>query len=98
VTERRPARRRLSTTVATGDRRAALEAVRDKLAGLLERANARTAPALARQLQQVLRDLHSLPGGGEVSKLDRIAAGISDELESRRAARRPHREPDAESS
>jgi hypothetical protein len=89
-----PRAAKLSTVVATGDQRASLEAIRDKLARLLEGADRKTAPALATRLQSVLAELYALPGGREVTKLDRIAAGVSDDLAARRDRRAPGK-PDA---
>jgi hypothetical protein len=73
--------------VSGGDRRLSLQAIRDRLAELFERADEHTAPALALRLTAVIAELDGLPGGREVSKLDRIAAGVSDDLATRRAAR-----------
>ena len=81
----------LSTVVKGGDRRRSLEAIRDRLAELFADADSRTAPALAQRLIAVIAELDSLPGGREVSKLDRLAAGVTDDL----AARRAHRVADA---
>lgn len=81
----------LSTVVSRGDRRRSLEAIRDRLAELFSTADERAAPALAQRLVAVLAELDSLPGGREVSKLDRLAAGVVDDL----ATRRAHRVADA---
>jgi len=78
----------LLVVVRSGDRRASLEAVRDKLAELLVDASDRTAAGLAQRLVAVIAELDALPGGREVSKLDRIAAGVTDDLALRRATRR----------
>jgi hypothetical protein len=77
----RAARVGLAAVVAQGDRRASLEAIRDHLAKELEDAPATVAVApIAKQLADVIRELESLPGARKDSK--------SDELASRRAARR----------
>ena len=62
------------------DRRAALAAIRDKLAGELQEADGRDAATVAKELRATLAELESLPGGKEVSPVD--------ELSARRAARR----------
>jgi hypothetical protein len=77
----------ISEVVGAGQTRASLEAVRDRLALLLEDAPARDAAALARQLTIVLEKIDKLPGGEEASNLDRIAADVTDELAARREAR-----------
>lgn len=73
--------------VSSGNRRRSLEAIRDRLAELFAEADERTAPPLAQRLVAVIAELDSLPGGREVTKLDRIAAGVTDELAVRRADR-----------
>lgn len=70
----------LITTVVEGDRRAALEAIRDKLAAELQDVTGRDAAAIAKELRATIAELDALPGGREVSKVDDLAA--------RRAARR----------
>ncbi|MGI5493873.1 hypothetical protein [Microtetraspora malaysiensis] len=72
--------RRVSTVVAEGDRRASLEAIRDKLARELHDAEGRDAAAIAKELRATIAELDALPGGKEVSAVD--------ELNARRAARR----------
>lgn len=79
----------LPSVVAGGDLRHSLEAVRDRLAVDLDNAGPRDAASLARQLVAVLMRLDALPGGREVSRLDRIAAGVADELTARRSSRKP---------
>lgn len=66
--------------VASGDRRASLEALRDMLAESLVEVDPRYRAALAKQLVEVLVALDSLPRT-ERSRLD--------ELADRRARRRP---------
>lgn len=63
-----------------GDRRAALEAIRDKLAAELEDAEGRDAATVAKELRATLAELEALPGGKEVSAVD--------DLSDRRAKRR----------
>jgi hypothetical protein len=65
---------------ASGDRRAALEAVRDKLALELQGSEGPVVAALAKELRACMAELDALPGGKEVSALDDLSA--------RRAARR----------
>ncbi|WP_189243164.1 hypothetical protein [Planobispora rosea] len=69
----------LFSAVQSGDRRAALEAIRDRLAAELVEADGRDAASIAKELRTTLSELDALPGGEE-SKLDDLAA--------RRAARR----------
>lgn len=71
----------LLEAVSSGDRRKALEAIRDRLARDLVVVGAAVAIApIAKQLCDVIRELDSLPGARKDSK--------SDDLASRRAARR----------
>ena len=72
--------RSLPEVIASGDRRASLEAIRNKLAADLAITDGFHSAALAKQLADVIRELDSLPGGAEVSTVDDLAA--------RRAARR----------
>ncbi|MBB2909313.1 hypothetical protein FHS43_000559 [Streptosporangium becharense] len=73
-------RRQVSTVIAEGDRRASLEAIRDKLARELHRAAGRDAAVIAKELRAVIADLDALAGGKEASTVDDLTA--------RRAARR----------
>lgn len=68
-----------SETVAVGDRRASLVALRDHLARTLETAD-RDHASLARQLREVIREIDELPSLQQESTLD--------EITNRRAARR----------
>lgn len=70
----------LQDAVESGDRRSALEAIRDRLAEELAGADGKDAAPLARELRATLAELESLPGGKEVSAVDDLSA--------RRAARR----------
>ena len=63
----------LREVVAAGDRRASLEALRDRLATLLETTE-RDHAAIARQLTIVLREIDELPNPAEESKVDDIQA------------------------
>lgn len=63
----------------TGDRTAALVALRDALAAAIDRAEPRELAPLARQMQAVLAELEQLLVPAEGS--------VSDELRARRAAR-----------
>jgi hypothetical protein len=57
-----------------GDRRAALEAIRDKLAAELDDAEGRDAATVAKELRATLAELESLPGGKEASAVDDLSA------------------------
>ncbi|MFE4397199.1 MULTISPECIES: hypothetical protein [Streptomycetaceae] len=70
----------MSSAASDGDRRTALEAVRDKLAAELDEASGPVVAVLSKELRLTIAELESLPGGREVSALD--------ELTARRAARR----------
>ena len=59
---------------ATGDRRAALEALRDLVARNIAEAEPQHVAALARQLQSVLSELEALPAARKVTKVDELAA------------------------
>ncbi|MCZ7413069.1 hypothetical protein [Streptomyces sp. WMMC897] len=65
---------------AGGDRRAVLEAIRNRLAEELDDAEGAQAASVAKELRAVMAELNALPGGKEVSPLD--------ELTARREARR----------
>jgi len=69
----------LHDVAASGDRRATLESLRQILAASIDEVDAAQRPALAKQFREVLSELETLPAG-EVS--------VSDDLRSRRAARR----------
>lgn len=64
----------LSDTVAAGDHRASLEALRDHLASALEMADVDKKAPLAKQLADVLRDLSTMPAAKGRSSLDDLAA------------------------
>lgn len=70
----------LRDVVGSGDRRCALQAIRDRLAEELGAANGAAAAVLAKELRATLAELDALPGGREVSPVDDLSA--------RRAARR----------
>lgn len=78
----------LSDVVKGGDLRLSLRAQRDDLARRIEEAENRDAAALHRQLAIVLEKLDRLPGGEEVTELDRIAGTVTDEMDARRTRRR----------
>ncbi len=65
---------------ASGDRRRALEAVRDKVAAELAEASGPVVAILSKELRATMAELESLPGGREASAVD--------DLSQRRAARR----------
>lgn len=56
-----------------GDKRTALEAIRDRLAVELARSKGQAAAAVAKELRAVIDALDALPGG-EVSPVDDLAA------------------------
>lgn len=64
----------LSEAVATGSRRAGLEALRRYLAAAIEVAEPREIAALARQLAGVLKELDELPAEKGRSTFDDLAA------------------------
>ncbi|KJS60662.1 hypothetical protein VM95_19790 [Streptomyces rubellomurinus] len=68
------------SAAASGDRRAALEAVRDKLAQELEGLEGPAVAVVSKELRATIAELESIPGGREVSAVD--------DLSKRRAARR----------
>ncbi|WP_157251047.1 hypothetical protein [Nonomuraea typhae] len=68
----------LASAVLSGDRRASLEAIRDKLAAELRDASGRDTAALAKELRSTIAELESLPGGKEVSRLDELASRRAD--------------------
>jgi type III secretory pathway lipoprotein EscJ len=70
---------RLPAVVATGDRRASLEALRDHLAASLLEVDVRYKAPLAKQLADVMREIDGLRDAKVVSPLD--------ELRTKRAAR-----------
>jgi hypothetical protein len=63
----------LSGAVGSGDRRQALEAMRDALAAAMELAEPSVMAQLAGQLRQVLRELDELPASEGKSKRDELA-------------------------
>lgn len=70
----------VATAAASGDQRAALEALRDKLAADMEQAEPAVVAQIAGQLRATLKDLAALPPVAGGSKLD--------EVKQRREARR----------
>lgn len=84
----------LAEVTARGDRRAALEALRERVAAELGAAGGRDVAALSKELRDVMRELDALPSAGVVTKLDRIA----DELAAKRAAHAAGRGADSASS
>lgn len=63
----------LNTVVASGDRRAALEAIRDRLAGELMVAEGREVASVAKELRETIRELDGLPLPEGVSGVDQLA-------------------------
>jgi 2-hydroxychromene-2-carboxylate isomerase len=70
----------VATAAASGDQRAALEALRDLLADQIGLADPAVVAQIAGQFRQTLKDLAALPPTREGSKLD--------EVKQRREARR----------
>lgn len=73
-------RQGLASTVACGDHRASLEALRDVLAQSVEQVEPQDRAPLARQLTSVLVELRNLPVATE--------ANPADEIKRKREARR----------
>ncbi|MGI5288040.1 hypothetical protein ACQEVF_32510 [Nonomuraea polychroma] len=71
-------RSELTAAVQSGDRREALEAIRDKLAAELRAADGRDAAVIAKELRATIAELEKLPGGREVSRVDELAARRAD--------------------
>jgi hypothetical protein len=63
----------LASTIKAGDRRAALEALRDVLADSLVAAEPNVVAQIAGRLQAVLKELAELPSARKVSKADELA-------------------------
>jgi uncharacterized protein YoaH (UPF0181 family) len=61
------------TSAVRGDKRDALEAIRDRLAAELIRSKGQAAAAVAKELRATIDAIEALPGG-EVSKVDDLAA------------------------
>ncbi len=78
----------LVNAALSGDKRATLIALRDRLAEEIETAGARDLAPLSRQLTEVLRQLDEVPDEKEVSAANDIA--------NRRANRRKRRQSDTE--
>ena len=78
----------LVNAALTGDKRATLIALRDRLAEEIENAGARDLAPLSRQLTEVLKQLEEVPDKKEVTPADDIA--------NRRKARRNRRQSDTE--
>jgi uncharacterized protein (DUF2267 family) len=74
--------KKLAAVAVEGDRRATLEALRDRLAADIDIAPATVTAQLAGKLQDILRELDELPVGAEVSEVDQITA----RYQARRAA------------
>ena len=70
----------LVSAVESGDRRKALEAIRDKLAVELHDTPGKDAAALAKELRAVISELDGLPGGKERSAVDELAARRANRL------------------
>ncbi len=66
----------LAATAKTGDLRATLEAMRDKLASDMEAAEPQMVAQISGQLRQVLSDIASLPA----ERPDGVLKGAGDEL------------------
>lgn len=63
----------LNEVVAAGDRRSALEAIRDRLAAELMVAGGREVASVAKELRETIRELDSLPLPEGVSGVDQLA-------------------------
>ena len=71
-----------ATAAATGDQRAALEALRDTLAALLDTTTSQVHAQLAAQYRATLADLAALDGANAKPK------GVRDELKAKRDSRK----------
>lgn len=63
----------LNEVIAGGDRRLALEAIRDRLADELMTASGREVASVAKELRETIRELDSLPLPEGVSGVDQLA-------------------------
>lgn len=65
----------VATAASAGDRRSTLEAMRDRLATVIDSddADARTIAGLSKELRAVVQELDSLPNGEKVDTVDEIA-------------------------
>lgn len=64
----------LMSAVTSGDRRAALEAMRDRLARELDTAEGTMVAVLSKELRVTIAELDALPGGKVVSPVDDLSA------------------------
>ena len=64
----------LAAVVATGDHRASLEALRDRIAAELGMVEGRDVAPLAKQLADVMRELSNMPAAKGASSLDDLRA------------------------
>ena len=64
----------LVTSVESGNRRAALEALRDAIANTIVGAEPSNVAALAKQLRDTMTELAELRDGVEVDRVDELAA------------------------
>ena len=64
----------VAAAAASGDQRAALEAMRDKLAADMELADPAVVAQIAGQLRATLKDLAALPPAAGGSKTDEVRA------------------------
>jgi hypothetical protein len=69
------------------DRLSLLREARDRIVDELRTAEGATAAALSRELRALLLEIDQIPGSGEVTSLDVLADGITDELAQRRKDR-----------
>lgn len=83
----RPAVTDLTAAAATGDRKKALVALRDRLAFELGVAEGAAVASLAREFTRVVDTLEQLGVQAEVTPLDRLAARVDDQLAARRSRR-----------
>ncbi|WP_433519051.1 hypothetical protein ACQP2T_28140 [Nonomuraea sp. CA-143628] len=70
----------LVETVEGGNRRASLEAIRDKLAAELRETAGRDAAVIAKELRATIAELDGMPGGKERSTVDELAARRADRI------------------
>ncbi|KPC73040.1 hypothetical protein ADL26_13805, partial [Thermoactinomyces vulgaris] len=79
----------LRDIASDGDRRKALEAMRDSLADRFDAAEGRDAATISKELREVMRELEELPTGKEVSTSDELAAKRKARIAAATAAERP---------
>lgn len=70
----------LRNVAADGNRRTALEVMRDSLADRFDAAEGRDAAVISKELREVMRELEQIPTGKEVSTSDDLAKRRADRI------------------